>query len=295
MYYIENSDISFFERSAVRLYLSHHNLLRQDTTHLLRQSISNEDWLINSKKVASIKQDIGQHPLFNHSIIAKLNRGELSLPHIQFIHLEYQNSIVEIFTDALLMAQFQAKQLDEKIASSIKMQSRFLLSLNIIDEFGLSQGKQGNITSLNSHFCLYKKVLLDLGISPQDELNHQYTDESQNLRNYLENAYESYPMLILLLAVAEQQVIAFSSALKSAVEHLGVDIEDGYYYVHGTTEEDSKNASDDLHENDLWLLLTHSLHLSSEPDLKQAALDYCNHWDDFWSKMSNFENNNTRI
>ena len=277
------------------MYLSHHNLLRQDTTHLLRQSISHKDWLGNSKEVESIKNKIEQHQLFNHSIIEKLNQSELSLPHVQFIHLEYQHSIVEIFTDALLMAQFQAKQLDEKIVSSIKMQSRFLLSLNIIDEFGLSQGKQGNITSLNAHFCLYKKVLVDLGISPQDELNHQYTDESQNLRNYLESAYESYPMLILLLAVAEQQVIAFSSALKNAVEHLGVDIKDGYYYVHGTTEEDTKNASDDLHENDLWLLLTHSLHLSSVPDLKQAALDYCNYWDSFWSKMSNIENDNTRI
>ncbi|MBF2719393.1 hypothetical protein IP510_05805 [Psychrobacter sp. NG254] len=277
------------------MYLSHHNLLRQDTTHLLRQSISHKDWLGNSKEVESIKNKIEQHQLFNHSIIEKLNQGELSLPHVQFIHLEYQHSIVEIFTDALLMAQFQAKQLDEKIVSSIKMQSRFLLSLNIIDEFGLSQGKQGNITSLNAHFCLYKKVLVDLGISPQDELNHQYTDESQNLRNYLESAYESYPMLILLLAVAEQQVIAFSSALKNAVEHLGVDIKDGYYYVHGTTEEDTKSASDDLHENDLWLLLTHSLHLSSVPDLKQAALDYCNYWDSFWSKMSNIENDNTRI
>lgn len=277
------------------MYLSHHNLLRQDTTHLLRQSISREDWLRNLKEIESIKHEIGQHKLFNHSIIEKLNQGEISLPHIQFIHLEYQNSIVEIFTDALLMAQFQAKQLDKKIVSSIKMQPRFLLSLNTIDEFGLSYGKQGNITSLNSHFCLYKKVLLDLGISSQDELNHIYTDESQNLRNYLEGAYESYPTLILLLAIAEQQVIAFSSALKNAVEYLGIDIKNGYYYVHGTTEENTKNASDDLHENDLWLLLTHSLHLSSVPTLKQAALVYCNYWDNFWSKVSNIESANVRI
>ena len=121
----------------------------------------------------------------------------------------------------------------------------------------------------------------------REYLHHQYTDESQNLRNYLEAAYESYPILILLLAVAEQQVIAFSSALKNAVEYLGVDIKNGYYYVHGTTEEDTKNASDDLHENDLWLLLTHSLHLSSAPALKEAALVYCNFWDNFWAKVSN--------
>lgn len=277
------------------MYLSHHNLLREDTTHLLRQSVSLEDWLRNSKEVASIKHEIEQHQLFSHSIIEKLNRGELSLPHLQFIHLEYQHSIVEIFTDALLMAQFQAKQLDEKIVSSIKMQSRFLLSLNTIDEFGLSYGKQGNITSLNSHFCLYKKVLLDLSISSEDELNHRYTDESQNLRNYLEGAYGSYPLLILLLAIAEQQVIAFSSALKNAVGCLGVDTKNGYYYVHGTTEEDTKNASDDLHENDLWLLLTHSLHLSSVPVLRQSAIDYCNYWDKFWTKVSKYEEVDVKI
>lgn len=277
------------------MYPSNHASLRQDTIQLLHKSIPPKKWLDNSKSVEDIKQEISQHRLFNHNAIEKLNEGNLSLAQLKKIHLEYQHRIVEIFTDALLMAQFQAKQLDEKIASSIKMQPRFLLSLNIADEFGLSFEKEGSISSLNSHFCLYKKVLTDLGISSQDSLNHRYTEESKVLRDYLESAYDDYVKLILLLAVAEQQVITFSSPLKKAVEHFGINTDDGYYYVYGTTSEDTKHAADDLHEDDLWLLLTHSLHLSSVPALKKMAVEYCDHWDTFWSKVSIFDRSELQV
>ncbi len=36
-------------------------------------------------------------------------------------HLEYRHAIVQIFTDALLMAQFQTKQLEPKLHSGAKM------------------------------------------------------------------------------------------------------------------------------------------------------------------------------
>ncbi|MFP3355312.1 hypothetical protein R0K04_28620, partial [Pseudoalteromonas sp. SIMBA_153] len=78
----------------------------------------------------------------------------------------------------LLMAQFQAKQLDKKIYSSVKMYPRFLLGLNIADEFGFSFETNDGLTPLNSHFCLFKKVLGQLNISSEIDSNHAYTEES---------------------------------------------------------------------------------------------------------------------
>ncbi|MFP3354769.1 hypothetical protein R0K04_25800, partial [Pseudoalteromonas sp. SIMBA_153] len=53
----------------------------------------------------------------------------------------------------------------------------------------------------------------------------------------------------------------------------------------GTTSDITTVASDDYHENDLWLLITHSLHLHSVEDLRTYALEYCQLWDNFWNKM----------
>ncbi|MFP3454391.1 hypothetical protein R0K30_22570, partial [Bacillus sp. SIMBA_154] len=84
----------------------------------------------------------------------------------------------------------------------------------IADEFGFSFETNDGLTPLNSHFCLFKKVLGQLNISSEIDSNHAYTEESTDLRIYLEEAYDDYIKLLLLLAVAEQQVIAFSAPLK---------------------------------------------------------------------------------
>ena len=47
---------------------------------------------------------------------------------------------MQTFTDALLMAQFQTKQLEPRLHAGAKMFPRFLLSLNIFDEFGFRPG-----------------------------------------------------------------------------------------------------------------------------------------------------------
>lgn len=267
------------------MYNLDEKIARRNTISLLSSSIPESLWNNNQDKVLDLKAELAEHHLFKHDIIQTLNQDSICLDTLKYIHLEYENSIVEIFTDALLMAQFQAKQLDKKIYSSVKMYPRFLLGLNIADEFGFSFETNNGLTPLNSHFCLFKKVLGQLNISSEIDSNHAYTEESTDLRIYLEEAYDDYIKLLLLLAVAEQQVIAFSAPLKQAVENAGINTKDGYYYVHGTTSDITTVASDDYHENDLWLLITHSLHLHSVEDLRTYALEYCQLWDNFWNKM----------
>lgn len=263
---------------------------RQTTINLLKQSIPKEHWDKNQEKLDLLKEEILKHPLFEHNIITRLKNKSFSLDKIKKIHLEYQHSIVEIFTDALLMSQFQSKQLDHKIFSSIKMYPRFLIAFNINDEFGLSSDHNSyKDTPLNSHFCLFKNVLKDLNISEEQQETFVFSQEAINLRNFLENTYSEYIKVVLALAIAEQQVITFSPPLRDSVANLGIAVNKGYYNVHGTTDDGTTEAADDLHEQDLWLLLNHALHLYNFDEISKTAFDYCDLWNAFWNKMNESE------
>ena len=259
---------------------------REVAINLLKESISEINWENNHKKISSLKEEILEHPLFKHKIIEKLKNKSFDLNQIQNIHLEYQHSIVEIFTDALLMAQFQARQLDSKLFPTIKMYPRFLIAFNINDEFGLSSEHNNyKNTPLNAHFCLFTKVLTDLKISEQKKAEYKVSQEANDVRNFLEATYSEYTKIIIALAIAEQQVITFSPPLKKAVKDLNINVKQGYYDVHGTTDDRTSSAADDLHEEDLWLLMNHSLHLTNFEKLKELAIEYCDIWHTFWNKM----------
>ncbi|MCF9033685.1 hypothetical protein [Acinetobacter nectaris] len=268
--------------------VENHQSSRYIAIDLLKKSIPLTIWNESKENLDHLKEEILAHPLFKHSIIEKLNNANYSLEKIQDIHLEYQHSIVEIFTDALLMAQFQAKQLDPKIFPTIKMYPRFLIAFNINDEFGLSsENNSYQNTPLNAHFCLFHRVLHDLKISKNKIDDYKCSSESNNVRLFLESTYSDYIKIVLALAIAEQQVITFSPPLKEAVKGLNIPTNEGYYDVHGTTDDTSISAADDLHEEDLWLLLNHSLHLTNFSEIRETALKYCDLWYEFWNKMEN--------
>ena len=101
------------------------------TLQLLKDTVNTATWHENSSIINDIKKILSKHKLFNHPIINSLNNGNFDLEKNQKIHLEYQNAIVEIFTDALLAAQLAAKELDQLFKPTVKMYARFLLSFNI--------------------------------------------------------------------------------------------------------------------------------------------------------------------
>ncbi|ENX32962.1 MULTISPECIES: hypothetical protein [Acinetobacter] len=259
---------------------------RATTIQLLKDTVDEKNWIENSLTINNIRNEINNHQLFNHNIISSLNNGEFDLEKIQKIHLEYKNAIVEIFTDALLAAQWSAKELDQLFEPTVKMYARFLLSFNISDEFGLVANTNYEISPLNSHFCLYRNVLEQLNISEEMIKTYKHSEESSILRATLENSYTSYCDIVLLLAIAEMQVIKFSAPLKKSLSHLNIDTNYGYYNVHGTTIDADLNAADDEHEDDLWILLNQVSHFSQPDKIKAKALEYCDSWNKFWSKMN---------
>ncbi|WP_266156857.1 hypothetical protein [Dyella silvatica] len=194
---------------------------------------------------------------------------------------------MQVFTDALLAAQLQSRQLEPRLHPGAKLVPRFLLTLNDLDEFGFRPGLdvdgyyRGN--PAYAHYPLFERVLDDYEVTQQARKSYVPSQSSQSVREYLEHSYGSYIDVVVLLAAAEEEVILFSPPLREATRALGIDVSDGYYFVHGVSDDTMAEAADDDHENDLWLILTQALTPDQYPRVQALCLRYCDLWGQFWS------------
>jgi hypothetical protein len=56
----------------------------------------------------------------------------------------------------------------------------------------------------------------------------------------------------------------------------------GYYMVHGTSDDEETKASDDLHQNDAWAILSLVLNEDNFGEAKAMATTLLTNWCDFW-------------
>lgn len=259
---------------------------RQSARDLLKESVSNERWEQNREFLNRLRQRIGQHPVTNHPAIEALNSSAFDIEGIRQVHLEYRHAIVQIFTDALLMAQIQTKQLEPSLESGVKMYARFLLTLNTLDEFGFKPGVdnsgyyRGN--ALGAHYPLYEEVLDELGIDRIEREQYEPSEFSRRLRDFLESSYEDLSEVVSLLAAGERVVVLFSAPLRENAKTVGVDTSKGYYMVHGASDDDQSEGDDDTHEDDLWYVLMQSLSPDQYANVEAMCEKYCDLWVSFW-------------
>ncbi|SSV51091.1 hypothetical protein [Acinetobacter nosocomialis] len=253
----------------------------------MKQSISAELWDKNLNFLTQLRAKIAQHPVSHHPAIETLNNGEINKENLKRIHLEYRHAIVQTFTDALLMAQYQTKQLEPRLYAGAKMFPRFLLSLNIFDEFGFRPGAdrdgyyQGNPEY--AHYPLFEDVLNDFGVTEEERRSYKPTSIAHQVREFLENSYNDYKAVSALLAVAEEEVILYSPPLRRATSAVGIEVEGGgYYHVHGVSEDKTAEAADDDHEEDLWFILMQACTEEDYIRLENLCLEYCDLWKKFW-------------
>ncbi|MHC3048267.1 hypothetical protein ACWPO4_04905 [Acinetobacter nosocomialis] len=253
----------------------------------MKQSISAELWDKNLNFLTQLRAKIAQHPVSHHPAIETLNNGEINKENLKRIHLEYRHAIVQTFTDALLMAQYQTKQLEPRLHAGAKMFPRFLLSLNIFDEFGFRPGAdrdgyyQGKPEY--AHYPLFEDVLNDFGVTEEERRSYKPTSIAHQVREFLENSYNDYKAVSALLAVAEEEVILYSPPLRRATSAVGIEVEGGgYYHVHGVSEDKTAEAADDDHEEDLWFILMQACTEEDYIRLENLCLEYCDLWKKFW-------------
>ncbi|MFK4051010.1 hypothetical protein [Acinetobacter venetianus] len=262
---------------------------RQKAIDGMKNSISETLWNKNLNFLKELRAEISNHPVSKHPAIQLLNDGLIDKETLKHIHLEYRHAIVQVFTDALLMAQFQTKQLEPRLLSGSKMYPRFLLNLNILDEFGFRPAvdKDGYYSGnpQYAHYPLFEDVLDDFELSQSERNNYQPSIIAQQVRNYLERSFDRYHAVSALLAVAEEEVILFSPALRQATKAVGFDVDGGYYYVHGVSHDATAEAADDDHEDDLWFVLAQACVESDYAAIRQICLEYCDLWQQFWDEQ----------
>lgn len=259
---------------------------RQSARELLELTVPSEKWEQNKQFVSRLRDRIERHPIVQHPAIQSLEKSYFDLDTIRQIHLEYRFAIVQVFTDALLMAQFQTKQLEPELESGVKMYARFLLTLNTLDEFGFKPGAdssgyyRGN--ALGAHYPLYERVLDELGISQAERTSHQPSVQASRLRDFLEHSYKDLSEVVSLLAAGEKVVVLFSAPLRENAKTAGVNTAKGYYMNHGSSDDEQSEGDDDTHEDDLWYILMQSLSPDKYEKIEQLCDEYCDLWVDFW-------------
>lgn len=259
---------------------------RQLARVAIQRSMPEDLWLQNKQFMMNLKQRLQQHPIATHPAIQALNQGRFNPGQLQHIHLEYRYAIVQTFTDALLVAQFQSRQVESRLAPGSKMQARFLLTLNTLDEFGFQPGTdasgyyRGN--PCYAHYPLFEQLLDSLGITPEARRAYTPSAIAKKVRTHLEDSFDDFSKVTSLLAVAEEEVVLFSAPLRENTKAIGVSVSSGYYRCHGTSSDSQAEANDDAHEDDLWYVLMQAL----VPEQYKVTIDlceqYCDLWVEFW-------------
>lgn len=259
---------------------------RQLARVAIQKSIPEDLWLKNEQFIANLKQQIHQHPIAGHPAIQALNQGRFNSEQLKRIHLEYRYAIVQIFTDALLVAQYQSRQVESRLAPGSKMQARFLLTLNTLDEFGFQPGTdvsgyyRGN--PCYAHYPLFEQLLDSLGITLEARRTYTPSAIAKKVRTYLEDSFDDFSKVTSLLAVAEEEVVLFSAPLRENTKAIGVSVSSGYYRCHGTSNDSQAEANDDAHEDDLWYVLMQALVPEQYEAISDLCEQYCNLWVKFW-------------
>lgn len=264
---------------------------RQKARLAMKESVPASLWSENESFITNLRSSLKHHPVATHSIIAALNQGAFNGEQMKRIHLEYRHAIVQIFTDALLIAQYQTCQLEQQLKAGSKMYARFLLTLNDLDEFGFQPGcdqygyYRGN--PHNAHYPLFERVLDELGISLEERQRYIPSKIANQVRKCLEDAYNDPSSVTSLLAVAEQEVVLFSAPLRENTKAVGVNVTTGYYVCHGTSDDVQAEANDDTHEDDLWYVLMQAIAPAQYDDITKLCHKYCDLWVEFWDAQMN--------
>ncbi len=107
---------------------------------------------------------------------------------------------------------------------------------------------------------------------------------TQQLKECFLAAYNDYALLLTLLAIAEEIEMIFSPVMRLNTGALGIPVQEGYYQVHGVSDDEENEACDDFHQNYLWLTLAQGAGGYDQDALMQNSMNFISLWENFWSQ-----------
>lgn len=85
------------------------------------------------------------------------------------------------------------------------------------------------------------------------------------------------------LVATEMVALHFSPALRKNAEIFeSLDLDSGYFYVHGSSEDENTNAADDDHEDDLWYVIAQKLSPQQYLGFQRTIAWWMQKWGKFW-------------
>ncbi len=260
---------------------------REIARKAIQNSLPQALWEENWQFIKELRRRLSKHKMLNHPFIEKLNQQQLSQDELKKVFLNFR-PLVEKFTDVLLKAAVLTYQIENKLISGAKMHSRFLITLNILDELGFTpdvdQAGYYQGSPYHSHYLLFEKVIKQAGISEQEKKNYIPCQASQEiLEVWNDEATNDLKEVAASLVATEMIALHFSPALKNnAIIFESIDFKSGYFYVHGSSEDKNLNAADDDHEDDLWYIIAQSLFPNEHKSFENKVLFYMEKWVNFW-------------
>lgn len=210
--------------------------------------------------------------------------GDVSKEAVLGIHEDFR-ALTRVFTDQITSIALGTRELREPFGDDVAMASRFLVFLNLLDELGFAPGDEEYRGSpMLSHHMLFEKVIAELSEgSGVQEKEKTKVEAASKVLNTIDDS--SFLSILLYLIVTEEEAMVFSPAMRSVTGRAGVDVNEGYYMVHGSSEDDTNAAFDDLHQNDGWAILALLLDGMDESEFYKVhgmMTDYLDVWCEFW-------------
>ncbi len=169
---------------------------------------------------------IKTHQAYRHPVYSDLRAGKITREQLIELHLEFRAAVVTVFTDALLMAQFHTRQLEKRFGPASQMPARFLITLNILDEFGFQPGHGANNyfrgTPKGAHYQLYDEVVRQLGVDSQTLANYQGSPRAQEIRGLIESEFGEFSSLLGVLMATEELAMVFCPAMREASKRVWI-------------------------------------------------------------------------
>ena len=260
---------------------------REIARDAVKKSVQKEIWKSNWQFINSLRKELSEHEMLKHPLIKMLNEKQLSKSEMITVFLNFR-PLVAKFTDVLLKSALLTYQLEKNLNETAKMPGRFLITLNILDELGFSPDTDNTGYYLGapsqSHFLLFEKVLKQIGVNDEEKKKFVICNATKDILNLWENGGPD-DLLDLTASLAATEMIAlhFSPALRTNSEIFeSLDLNSGYFYVHGSSEDESINAADDDHEDDLWYIAAQGLTPDRYSHFKKRIIFYMNKWVNFW-------------
>lgn len=247
--------------------------IRTEAVCKMQESIDGDSWRENLEFVSLLRDTVKTHPLNKHAIINRLDRKKVGKEPLVEIYLEYRYAIVNISADALLMAKYQSRQLENRFETEIKIYPRILLGNNVYDAFGFKVNAH-NLDKMSSVKSILEINLDDIGLDNAVRRRHIPSRVSKKVRKYLEDNFYDYTSTLALLAVIEIEVGVFGSPLRRALGNIN-------NRDYGLLEDNKNIEATDC----LWLAFAHSCTKDDYINIYQKVLQYCELLEKFWDEQ----------